>query len=247
LIDGDTLRLAKEDGVKDFYISGNDLIDYVGNIKYTAKKIPNLSETENTVGLLKKIDKKTSDSIWQTINISNFISFKYPSDILRLQDKITADLIDSLRMIWNVPGEKKIALESVIKDSYVNVLLQTNIGNDGDFLVHDIQLKDLTFDERQFVKNYYLDGEKKSFEQRGVEIKKWYPVQLIEIGGEFCIRVKYIRESLLKKGDVMVILNCFPQSDREFVLSTSCRTDVFMKWENIFNSILNSVEIFYKN
>ena len=186
--------------------------------------------------------KYWSDDSLVTLRIGSGFQFSYPSNKLKVQGSIRKMLIDSVRNIMELPYEKKIALESKLNNNYVNILLQTTTGAEGDFISSNFRIAELSYEEQQMAKAIFLDREKRTFEMYGVEIKKWYPVQLDEINGCFCIKLEYIRESKLGD-DVHVWLAYFPDRDIEYALSTSCRINNVSNWQLIFKELINSARI----
>lgn len=191
---------------------------------------------------LEYLIEQNIDVDFKTLVIGSDIQFSYPPDKLKLQSKEISQLIDSVRKYQHIPAQKKVALVSATNKNYVNVLLQVDRGNRGDFVPSNFSKAELTPQDIEEVKQIFLEREKRTFEEYNVKIKKWYPIKIEEINGCFCIRLEYIRESLLGD-DVHVWLTYFPDDDKQFALSTSCRINDVQNWQSIFSGIISSVKI----
>jgi hypothetical protein len=208
-----------------------------------SKTNPQIVKTIDTFGDTTKIE------IWKTLQIQNIGDLSYPSKRLEIQNSNLKALNDSIKTILVIPVmSSKLTLQQVGLNtgqnfSYCRVLVEEIKGNNGDFLPSNIKLNSLTNEEQNLVKENYKLSIINSFRSLGIEIKKWYPVELKEINGAFCIILKYERESSVSKSDVIVNLYCFPKNNKEIDLTLSCRIDEKSSWESDFNKISNSFKL----
>lgn len=198
---------------------------------------------------LESYEDTTKLEIWKTLQIQNIGELSYPSKRLEIQNANLKALNDSLKTILVIPAMpskltlQQIGLNSGQIFSYCRVLVEEIRGKNGDFIPSKTKIISLTNEEKTIIKENYKQSIVNSFKSLGLEIKKWYPVELKEINGAFCILLKYERESTVNKSDVVVNLYCFPQNNKEIDLTLSCRIEEKSNWESDFNKIINSFKL----
>ena len=125
--------------------------------------------------------------------------------------------------------------------TYARVVLETAIGNGGDFENIASGFRHLSSDEI-----YNLDVKFKSSTKRGLspnnEFVKWYPLKTTEINGMNGLHYKYIRK-LGNNNPVLVQMYLFPNYDRRHILTITYRLSHQKYWEYEMNQLLNSLII----
>ncbi len=201
------------------------------------------------VNSLEPIEDTTKIEVWKTLQIHSIGELSYPSKRLEIQNTNLKALNDSIKSVLVIPvlpsklTLQQVGLNSGQNFSYCRVLVEEIKGKNGDFLPSRTKLKSLTNEEKTIIKENYKLSIVNTFKSLGLEIKKWYPVELKEINGAFCILLKYERASIVNKSDVLVNLYCFPQNNREIDLTLSCIIEEESNWEKDFNKIINSFKL----
>lgn len=125
--------------------------------------------------------------------------------------------------------------------SYARIILETTIGNFGDFKKLTTKL---TLTPIELVE---LDTEVKSqIEQsiKGTDLKliSWYGVQIVNVNGQTAVKISYLRQ-LKDNPYVTVSMYKFHNNDRMHSLTMSYRQQDADKWKTSFSNILTSFKI----
>jgi hypothetical protein len=197
------------------------------------------------------LNKDTIEKGWKRVKLEGIGSFIYPDSRLEVQDASIKTFLDTLKGQLTVPAPparftlQQQGFNSFSNlDEYVRVMVETYSGSKGDFLKSNLlSVKDLTIEEQSQIKEYYKSDIANNFKRAGVTISKWYPVELLQINGAFCILLRYTRQTVSDKGDVLVNLYCFPDNDREFDFTLACRVGDKDKWSIDFEKIIKSFTV----
>ena len=187
---------------------------------------------------------------WEKIQLEGIGSFSYPKTKLEVQNQNLKMLVDTLKKLSTVTApparftlQQKGFNNFSNLNEYVRVMVETYSASKGDLLNSNLKVKNLTIKEQNQIKDFYKNDIDANFKKAGIEITKCYPVELLNINGAFSILLKYSRNSISKKGDILVNLYCFPNNDREFDLTLSCRENEKAKWEKDFMKIVKSFTV----
>lgn len=196
------------------------------------------------------IESADNAESWRQLEIDSLGSFIFPGDKLEIQSKKIIGMMDSLRKIIkiNTTPTRFVLQQKGFNDfknlKYVRVIVETYNGQGGNYLKGSSKIREYTKVEQNQIKTAYKNSIINNFKTAGFQILKWYPVELQEINGSFCIVLKFDRKALTKgEADVHVRLYSFPNNKRQFDLTMACRVDDVVSWGGDFDKIIKSFSL----
>lgn len=125
--------------------------------------------------------------------------------------------------------------------SYVRVILETEIGNYGDF---DKLTKKLTASTQEIsdISKEFKSQMQQSFAGTGLKLITWYGVSIVTINGRTALKISYLRQ-LNDKPYVVVNMYRFQNNDRLHSLTLSYRQSDETTWKPLLTKIANSFTI----
>lgn len=125
--------------------------------------------------------------------------------------------------------------------SYVRVILETEIGNFGDFDKLTTKLT-ATPQEISDITKELKNQIQQSFAGTGLKLITWYGVSIVTINGKTALKISYLRQ-LNDKPYVVVNMYRFQNNDRLHSLTLSYRQSDETAWKPLFAKIANSFTI----
>ena len=125
--------------------------------------------------------------------------------------------------------------------SYVRVILETEIGNFGDFDKLTTKLT-ATPQEIADISKEVKSQMQQSFAGTGLKLITWYGVSIVTINGKTALKISYLRQ-LNDNPYVIVNMYRFQNNDRLHSLILSCRQSDETTWKPLFAKIANSFTI----
>ncbi len=125
--------------------------------------------------------------------------------------------------------------------SYVRVILETEIGNFGDF---DKLTNKLTATPQEIsdISKEFKNQMQQSFVGTGLKLITWYGVSIVTINGRTALKISYLRQ-LNDKPYVVVNMYRFQNNDRLHSLTLSYRQSDEATWKPLLTKIANSFTI----
>lgn len=125
--------------------------------------------------------------------------------------------------------------------SYVRVILETEIGNFGDF---DKLTNKLTATPQEIsdISKELKSQMQQSFAGTGLKLITWYGVSIVTINGRTALKISYLRQ-LNDKPYVVVNMYRFQNNDRLHSLTLSYRQSEEATWKPLLSKIANSFTI----
>jgi len=125
--------------------------------------------------------------------------------------------------------------------SYVRVILETEIGNFGDF---DKLTNKLTATSQEIsdISKEFKSQIQQSFAGTGLKLITWYGVSIVTINGRTALKISYLRQ-LNDKPYVVVNMYRFQNNDRLHSLTLSYRQSDEATWKPLLTKIANSFTI----
>jgi|JI6StandDraft_1071083.scaffolds.fasta_scaffold98523_3 hypothetical protein len=125
--------------------------------------------------------------------------------------------------------------------SYVRVILETEIGNFGDF---DKLTNKLTATPQEIsdISKELKSQMQQSFAGTGLKLITWYGVSIVTINGRTALKISYLRQ-LNDKPYVVVNMYRFQNNDRLHSLTLSYRQSEEATWKPLLSKITNSFTI----
>ena len=125
--------------------------------------------------------------------------------------------------------------------SYVRVILETEIGNFGDFDKLTTKLT-ATPQEIADISKELKSQMQQSFAGTGLKLITWYGVSIVTVNGKTALKISYLRQ-LNDNPYVIVNMYRFQNNDRLHSLILSCRQSDETTWKPLFEKIANSFTI----
>ncbi len=125
--------------------------------------------------------------------------------------------------------------------TYARVILETSIGNFGDFTKLETTLN-VTQTELSEINRASKKQLMDSFSGTSLRLIKWYGVSFITVNGYAAVKMSYTRQAA-DKPNVVVDLYSFQNNDRIHVLTLSYRQSDELLWKPLFNDVLDSFTI----
>ncbi|HMT75146.1 MAG TPA: hypothetical protein PKA77_13825 [Chitinophagaceae bacterium] len=125
--------------------------------------------------------------------------------------------------------------------SYARVILETTIGNYGDFEKLSTKLSATQEELRDLSAQLKLQTEQ-SFSGTGLKLISWYGVQIVNVNGRTALKISYLRQ-LNENPYVIVSMYQFHNNDRIHQLTMSYRQQDSATWKSVYTTILNSFTI----
>ena len=126
-------------------------------------------------------------------------------------------------------------------NSYARVMLETTIGNPGDYEKLSIKLS-ATKEELDQLSTQIKSQNEESLRNIGIKIISWYGVQIISVNGKPALKYSYLRQ-LNDNPYVFVNVYQFQNYDRMYSLIMSYRQQDASTWKDLYVKILNSFTI----
>ena len=125
--------------------------------------------------------------------------------------------------------------------SYVRVILETEIGNFGDF---DKLTKKLTATPQEIsdISKEFKSQMQQSFSGTGLKLITWYGVSIVTVNGRTALKISYLRQ-LNDKPYVVVNMYRFQNNDRLHSLTLSYRQSDETTWKPLLIKIADSFTI----
>jgi curved DNA-binding protein CbpA len=133
-------------------------------------------------------------------------------------------------------------LESTGFQKYARVMINTDIGNIGDFDTLYFNINEYTATDVKEVNDLFQSSVKSSMAGTGLKIINWFPLRLENVNGMSCIHISYTRQ-LNNNPMVFVNIYKFQNVDRMYTLTLSYRQSEEEYWSNDYEIILNSFRI----
>jgi hypothetical protein len=125
--------------------------------------------------------------------------------------------------------------------SYARVILETDIGNYGDYEKLNTNYA-ATQAEINELNQEIKSQVQQSFAGTGLKIIKWYGMSIVKVNGKTALKISYLRK-LKNNPNVMVNLYSFQNNDRMHRLTLSYRQLDESSWKPLYSKILNSFTI----
>jgi hypothetical protein len=125
--------------------------------------------------------------------------------------------------------------------SYARVILETTIGNYGDFEKLSTKLS-ATTQELSELSSQLKSQTEQSFNGTGLKLISWYGIQIVNVNGRTALKISYLRQ-LNDNPYVTVAIYQFHNNDRMHQLTMSYRQQDADTWKNVYSKILNSFAI----
>lgn len=203
-----------------------------------------------TTGVLLTLNTNAQEKgKWMELNLNGIGSFSYPTELMEIQNAALKAINDSIRASYtiDVPPSKltlqQTGLNSGENYKYARVIVEVYNGSSGDYLNKSTKLSSLSSEEKKQIKESYKESVAGGYKAMGIEIVKWYPVELVQIDDQFVVHLHWVRKSTVRKGNVDIHLYCFVDDDREIDLTLSCREVNVGKWEKVYSKIANSFKV----
>lgn len=125
--------------------------------------------------------------------------------------------------------------------SYARVILETDIGKNGDYEKLNTNYS-ATQAEINELNQEIKSQVQQSFAGTGLKIIKWYGISIVKVNGKTALKVSYLRQ-LNSNPFVLVNMYSFQNNDRLHRLILSYRQSDESTWKPFYNIILNSFTI----
>ncbi len=122
--------------------------------------------------------------------------------------------------------------------TYVRVILETDIGNFGDYEKLSTKLI-ATPQEISDISKEFKTQIQQSFAGTGMKLITWYGVSIVTINGRTALKISYLRQ-LNDKPFVLVNMYRFQNNDRLHTLTLSYRQSDEATWKPLLTKIANS-------
>ena len=122
--------------------------------------------------------------------------------------------------------------------TYVRVILETDIGNFGDYEKLSTKLI-ATPQEISDISKEFKTQMQQSFAGTGMKLITWYGVSIVTINGRTALKISYLRQ-LNDKPFVVVNMYRFQNNDRLHTLTLSYRQSDEATWKPLLTKIANS-------
>ena len=122
--------------------------------------------------------------------------------------------------------------------TYVRVILETDIGNFGDYEKLSTKLI-ATPQEISDISKEFKTQIQQSFAGTGMKLITWYGVSIVTINGRTALKISYLRQ-LNDKPFVVVNMYRFQNNDRLHTLTLSYRQSDEATWKPLLTKIANS-------
>ncbi|GHU65403.1 hypothetical protein FACS1894123_11290 [Bacteroidia bacterium] len=122
--------------------------------------------------------------------------------------------------------------------SYARIIIETEIGNQDDYLK---QSDDFSMSTEE-LNSLFLQQVKQDFQGTGLHIIKWEGVSIVSINQSKAIKISYIRQ-LNDNPHVYVNMYKFPNNDRMHTITLSYRQEDSNIWKPLFLKVINSFNL----
>lgn len=126
-------------------------------------------------------------------------------------------------------------------NSYARVIIETSIGNYGDYEKLTTKLT-ATPAELIELSNELKAQIEQSFIGTGLKLIRWYGVQIATVSNRTALKISYLRQ-LNDNPYVAVSTYQFQNNDRMHLLTLSYRQQDESKWKQLYSKILNSFTV----
>jgi len=125
---------------------------------------------------------------------------------------------------------------------YARVMIDTDIGNVGDFDTLTFDIEEYSVSDIIELNNIVRSSMVTGMAGTGLKIVNWLPLKFETINGMSCIHISYVRQ-LNNNPTVFVSLYRFQNVDRMYTLTLSYRQNEEEYWKDDFEILLNSFRI----
>jgi len=213
--------------------------------------IVSLFFTKSTLGqdVLQPVQKG-----WERIYIKDVGYFDLPQTV-EIPKGVYKEFVDGFREIKGYDTPQFVAQQKGLNEfnregfeKYARVMLETEIGNPGDFISSDFDLSLFTKEDfailEQATDSVCKDQVVNSIELRegGVKIIDWFPLKIERVNGFLCFHTSYTRQ-FLDRAVVLVNIYGFHNNDRMHTLTLSYRLSEADFWKLDFEKVLDSFRI----
>ncbi|MFC0263381.1 hypothetical protein [Fontibacter flavus] len=185
---------------------------------------------------------------WERVHIKGLGSFDLPST-MEIQKGKYREYMDQIYKIKGFDTERIVAqqvglneMESTGFERYARVILETKIGQYGDFVKLDFELPEMSKSELDELNIIFKEQIKNHFVGTGIRLTEWYPLKFQKVNNMSCLQISYIRK-LNDSPEVMVNTYYFYNNDRVHELTLSYRINESDFWKSDFDKILKSFKI----
>lgn len=148
--------------------------------------------------------------------------------------------IDAPQLVFQQKGLNSNSVSSF--QTYGRVLVETQIGNYGDFQPLSFNITTVTASEINEINLNFKQKTKSDLASIGHTMIEWYPLKVKKVNGLPCIHVSYKRQ-LGSNPIVLVNYYIFQNNDRMHALTLSYRISESGIWKTNFDRILTSFRI----
>lgn len=188
------------------------------------------------------------ESNWTRFLIKNVGSIDFPNymEVQKGQYKKMADSIKreneigTTDIVIQTKGHNEFDPEGWEK--YGRILINTTLGNPGDFVKLNFRLSDYTKEDILEMEKELKNGLTLMFKKQNGKIIEWFPLKIEKINGMSCIYHKFERQM---KNNPIVVVNSylFFNYDRIHTLTISYRINESEFWKQDMEKVLNSFRI----
>jgi curved DNA-binding protein CbpA len=192
---------------------------------------------------------------WKRIYIDNIGTIDFPPTMeiqsgkyKEIKDTLKPELMKQMGVISN-PNYDIIIQQKGLNDlnengyqKYLRVMLNTDIGNIGDYDTLSFNIGEYSISDISELNNLFRSLTEAGMKGAGLKITNWFPLKIEKVNGMSCIHISYERQ-LNNNPIVIVSIYKFMNVDRMYNLTLSYRRNEEEYWSNDFNTILKSFRI----
>jgi hypothetical protein len=198
--------------------------------------VSTFAQTPNENYLLKNIGYITIP-INMEIQSGNYK--KFAEKYQEVYGKLFGYEVSDNRIVFQQKGLNNLDKSSF--SSYARIILETTIGNFGDFEKLTTKLT-ATPSELSDLNTQLNSQIEQSFKGTGLKLISWYGVQIVNVNGQTALKFSYLRQ-LNDNPYVTVSMYQFHNNDRMHQLTMSYREQDADKWKTSYSNILTSFKI----
>jgi hypothetical protein len=185
---------------------------------------------------------------WERIYIKNVGSFDLPP-IMEIQKGVYKEYMNQFNKTFGYDTDRIVAQQTGLNkmgnegfEKYARVILETTIGNYGDYVNLNFELPEMSKPELNELNEYFKEQIKRDFINTGIRMTEWCPTKFQKINGMSYMKISYKRK-LSNSPEVLVNSYYFYNNDRLHTLTLSYRLNESDFWKSDLTKILNSFRI----
>jgi hypothetical protein len=155
-----------------------------------------------------------------------------------ISEKLGYEVSDN-RIIFQQKGLNDLAKQGFA--SYVRVIIETEIGNFGDYDKLSTKFT-ATPQEISEISKEFKSQAQQGFAGTGLKLRTWYGTSVVTLNGRTALKVSYLRQ-LNDQPYVLVNMYRFQNNDRLHTLTLSYRQSDEATWQPLLTKITNSFNI----